>query len=410
MPGKGGAGTPLPAGRSSAGEISLRNFAPAGRGLPALPREIEALHRGIIFSCFCNGPATAGRLEWLESFIGKITAMNKNLVLIATMLALSWSWAGCDKAGKLDKISTYTPPAGAVELKLKWPKGERIVESMDMKQTLELSLPGQPAPITQDVNMGQEYGLTVLRENPDGGHEVELDVLSARFGMTMGGKPNLDYDSTKKATAGKADPAADMFGKIVGSKIKYFLNASNEVERMEGIDELLNRLASSATPESLASLKGSFGEAYFKQLMSHNQYMPPKAVQQGDTWPVQLEYPSDSVGTLVMDFTFTFQGWEIRGKRNCARLDFQGSIKTKPGSNAKKIGGVSISIQGGDSTGTSWFDPELGITIESTMSQDMQLVINLPVNPRGNKGTAGEMQSTTNEMKQDMTIKLISVK
>ena len=41
--------------------------------------------------------------------------MNKNLILIVTALALSLSWVGCNKSGKLNQPSTFPPPAGPVE-------------------------------------------------------------------------------------------------------------------------------------------------------------------------------------------------------------------------------------------------------------------------------------------------------
>jgi hypothetical protein len=335
--------------------------------------------------------------------------MNKNLILIATALALSLPWVGCNKSGKLDTASTFKPPAGPVELKLKWPQGERIVQEMDMKQNMELSMPGQPGPMKQDMTMGQEYGLTVLKENLDGGHEVEMEFLSARMGMTMGGKTMLEYDSAKKSPAAKAKPVADIFGQIVGSKIRYFLNATNGVERIEGVAELMDRLASGGRADAVAPLKGMYSEGYFKQLMSANRYMPPKAVQPGDTWPVQIEFPVGAMGTMVMDYNFTFQRWEMHGKRNCARLEFQGTVKTKPDTNSNPAG-MSMSISDGNSSGVSWFDPELGITIDTTMNQDMKMVITMPVNPRGNQGAAGRMQSITNQLNQVMTIKLVSVK
>ena len=335
--------------------------------------------------------------------------MNKHLVLIATVLALSLPWVGCKKSGKLGQSSTFTPPDGPVELKVKWPQGERIVQDMDTKMTMELSIPGQPALMKQNMTMGQEYGLTVLKENPDGGHEVEMEFLSARMGMTTGGKTLLHYDSAKKSSADKANPATEMFGKIVGSKIRFFLDASNEVERVEGADELVNRLSSGAQANALALVKSMFSEDRFKQMMSANRFIPPKAVKPGDSWPIRQSFETGALGTMVMDFDCTFQSWEMHGKRNCARIEFQGAIHSTPGTNANTAG-MSMSILNGDSSGVSWFDPELGITIDTIMNQDMKMVMNMPANRRGNPGAAGRMQSITNQMSQVMTIKLATVK
>ena len=68
--------------------------------------------------------------------------MNKNLVLIGATLALSLTLVGCNKSGKLDEPSTFKTPTGPVELKLKFPQGERIVQDMDLKQTSSNVHPG----------------------------------------------------------------------------------------------------------------------------------------------------------------------------------------------------------------------------------------------------------------------------
>jgi hypothetical protein len=343
--------------------------------------------------------------------------MNKNTLLIAVTLALSLSWVGCNKSGKLNTKSEFKAPSGPVELKLKWPVGERIVQDMDIKQNMEMSIPGKPGPTKQDMDMGQEYGLTVLKETPDGGREVEMEFLTARMRIETGGQ-TLEYDSTKKSANGSANPGvakvqkslADMFGQIIGSKIQYFLDASNEVERMEGIDELESRLSSGAQADWLAPFKSAmFSKDRFKQIMSANRYLPPKAVQPGDTWPNTQSFEMGPLGTMTMDFNNTFQSWEMHGKRNCARLEFQGTIKTTPGTNANPTA-LNMTITDGDFSGISWFDPELGITIDTTLNEDIKMIMNMPVNSRGNAGAAGRMLTITNQMKQVITIKLVSVK
>lgn len=335
--------------------------------------------------------------------------MNKNLLLIGATLALSLTLVGCNKSDKLGESSTFTTPTGPLELKLKFPQGERIVQDMDMKQTSEISIPGQPAPTKQDTTMGMEYGLTVLQAAPDGGHEVEMEFLSARMKTTMAGRTMLDYDSTRKSATDKSNPLASIYGKIVGSKIRFFLDATNGVERIEGVDEMMSRLQAGATPADLAPLKSIYTEGYFKQLMQANQYMPARAVQPGDTWPVQIEIPMGMIGNLVLNYDFTFKSWEMHGKRNCARLEFSGTIKSTPDTNASPTG-MSINILGGDSSGISWFDPEIGKTIDTTMNQDLNMVIRLPMNQLGTRGGAGQMQTLTNQMTQFQNIKLSSVK
>ena len=96
------------------------------------------------------------------------------------------SEASSPSCSKLEQPSTFTPPAGPMELKLKWVPGARIVEEMDMKQNMAIQKPDQPEPARQEMSMGYQYSFEVLQETPEGGHEVELEFLSARMGMVIG--------------------------------------------------------------------------------------------------------------------------------------------------------------------------------------------------------------------------------
>jgi hypothetical protein len=236
-----------------------------------------------------------------------------------------------------------------------------------------------------------------------------MEILSARMGMEMKGKTMLDYDSEKKAAGDKANPVADMFGKMIGAKIQYFFDASNEVERIDGVDELMNRLSSGGkTDQGVEMFKSTmFSKDHFKQMMSANRFLPPKPVQPGDTWPVKQSFEMGPLGTLVLDSDCTLQNWEMHGKRNCARIEFSGTAKSTPGTNANPTG-MSMSILDGTFTGVSWFDPELGIAIDMTMNQDMKMAITIPMGGRGN--AAARTQTMTNIMSQILTMKLDSVK
>jgi len=340
--------------------------------------------------------------------------MKRNFILIVTVLALSLSWLGCNKSGKptgkLAEPSTFTPPSGPVQLKVKWPMGQRIVQAMDMKMKMAINVPGQPAPMKQDMTMGQQYGLTVLKENPDGGHEVEMEFLNARIGLESGGKTVLAYDSAKASSADKQDPAAEMFGQLVGAKIQFFLNASNEVERVEGAKELVDRLSSGGQANGLATLKDSlFSKDRLKEMLSANRYLPPTAVQPGDTWAVKQSFELGSLGTLATDFDCTFVKWEMHGERNCARIELQGTFNSTPGTNANPAG-MSVSLLNGNSSGVTWFDPELGNTVDTTMNQDITMVMNVPVNLGAKPGAPVHTQAITNQLNQVVNMKLVSVK
>ena len=335
--------------------------------------------------------------------------MKKHVLLITVTLALGLSGVGCNKSGKLNTASKFKPPAGPMEFKMKWPVGEHVVQSMGLKVTSEISMPNQPDPIKQDMTMGQRYALSVLKETPGGGREVEMEFLGIRMKMEMGGNPMVDYDSEKKSPGDSANPMAAMFQKVIGTKLQYFLDASNRVERIEGIDALVDRIMAGGQADMTTGIKSMFNEGYFKQIMDSSRYLPSKPVEPGDTWPIQLELPMGPMGTMEINNTVTFQNWEQHGKRTCARLEFEGTLKSKPDSNSK-LAGMTMAISDGNASGVSWFDPELGMIIETTANQDMKMTMTMPVNPPGNTAAAGKTQTITSLMKQVVTVKLESVK
>jgi len=325
--------------------------------------------------------------------------MKKQISWTMAVLVLSLSGAGCNKSGKLSEPSTFKPPAGAVTFKWKWPKGERIVEDLDVMVDNELTVGMQPNPVPQLTMFGEQFGLTVLQESPDGGHEVEMEILSARIWGTLSGKTNINYDSTKALTQGMHSPVSDVLTNIVGGKVQYFLDASNNVLRIEGVEALANRIPTGGQGDPLGTLKAMYSESFFRQLMDHNKYLPAKPVQIGDTWPVNQEIPMAALGNLHLDVDITFKGWEMHGTRNCARWDFQGSIKSTPDEKAAAAG-MKISNFEGDASGTTWFDPELGLAIDTSMNEQMQMLIEV----------AAAKQSISNQIMEMTSLKLASVK
>jgi len=333
--------------------------------------------------------------------------MNKNTLLIAVTLTSSLLWAGCNKSGKLHEKSKFTPPSGPMELKQKWPKGEQIVKHIDMKMNSEINVPNLPNPIKQETSMGQKYGITVADEDANGGHEVDLEFLVMSMKMKQGDKTMIDYDSETKSSETSPQQAAaeKMFQGVIGTKLQYFLNATNGVDRVEGIDALMNHLQSGGPAGGNNGIKDMFNDAYLQQMLGDSRYLPPKPVQPSDTWPVQFDMKLGTLGNLSINYNFTFTRWEQHGQRTCARLEFDGTLKGSPVQNPDPKA-MSMSVDNGTTSGVSWFDPELGATIDSDLNQDIAMTISMPVNMRGKTST----QTMKMQMHQVLNIKLDSVK
>jgi hypothetical protein len=324
----------------------------------------------------------------------------------------------------------FKPPAGPVELKQKWFAGERIVREMDLKQKKEIHTPGKHGPDKYDVSMRTQYAFTVVSERPGGGRELDLAHLGFRVEEDSGAYL-WRYDSASKSTDGQPS-IAEPFKIVIGSKIRYFLNANNQIERMEGVDELVNRLSGHAGVKigpgmiwdsqaldkvihritsgarqpivaDISWLRRMFNEQYFRNKLGP-WFLPAEAVQPGDTWNVSRELPMHKGNPVIFDCAVMFQSWEMRGQHICARLEFQGTEKT-PTQTQSEAANNFFATTVGTFSGVEWFDSELGRGIETVWQNDFTVTWNrrVAVNP----AVTGPSQISTHHYHQVITEKLV---
>jgi tRNA A-37 threonylcarbamoyl transferase component Bud32/uncharacterized membrane protein YhdT len=297
------------------------------------------------------------------------------------------------------------PSAAPVELKLKWLPGQRYVAGYDIQQNTALLLQDRSNTVNEAIALGYQLAHTVLQETPDGGHALELKFLSARLDAKVADHTVLDYNSANQSATDQTNGTGAVFEKVVGSKLRYFLDANNDVTRLEGVDELVQRIqAVPKTGPLTDDIEKIFGAEFFQQLTNANPFLPRHAVRPGDTWSSHSEYPVPAAGIEVWNFKVVFQGWELHEGRHCARLDLQGIMKVKPDPHSKRD---ETTYQPRDATGegVAWFDPELGQMVEADLKNDLN-VDKLPRHPSNIPGAAGQDQTITTQRHQVITIKL----
>lgn len=293
-------------------------------------------------------------------------------------LALGLSLPGCGKPEK-------------VELKLKWPTGSRALQTLDFQQTVDTFVPGRPAPIQQQMTLRQRYEVTFAKDLPDGGHQVELEFLGTQM-TGRAGDTDLNFDTSQPGTGG---PLGAAFQKLVGAKVALILDAGNEVQRIEGMDDIQRRKSGAADPAGI--LKSLFTEESFKQMMNDNRNLPDRPVRPGDSWPVRTEIVMGELGPVLLDYTYTLKSWEKRDQHRLARIQFTGTLATKAGKNLK-IAGMDAALEGGKSAGETRFDLERGRFADMSATQDMKMYLTLPSQARG--AAAGGTQIITNILNQ----------
>src|SRR5262249_11261822 len=155
---------------------------------------------------------------------------------------------------------------------------------------------------------------------------VEMEFVRMRMNLASGNQ-NMDIDSAKSPGT---NVLAQVLHKLTGARVRYELDPKGEVIRVDGMEDFQKRMATNQR-DPTGILNTLFSEDYFKQMMNQAKSLPPGAVGIGDSWPVKLEYTMGQLGTLVLDFTYTLKEWERCNDHNCARIEFTGTIKSKPG-------------------------------------------------------------------------------
>lgn len=344
--------------------------------------------------------------------------MKSTSLILPLVAALGLSLVGCNKKsdpakskadpdGAAPAAASAASPAGPLLLQLKWPAGNQYSERMDMVMEMTMQLPGTPQPMKQDTTMGQEYFLTAGGARPGGGRELTLTFGDFDLHVTMNGNSVMNLD-TRGESIDQQNPIGDSLRKIAGAKFKCLLDASNNVEKVEGAKEFLDKLGGGGQDQSRQVLQSVFNEDYLKQMISFGQGFPTEPVRPGTTWPTKLEVAMGPMGTMAMELNHTFKGWETRQKRRCALIEFTGTLKSK-GEGGVGAMGVALKFDDGTTTGKSWFDPELGTVVETAMQSKMNVTMGLP-GQAGAPGEAGRGTTMKSQINQTVNVQMTEVK
>jgi hypothetical protein len=291
--------------------------------------------------------------------------------------------------------SAAVPSAsGPVEMKLKWNVGKKYVQRMEMNQTMEMNLPDAPAPTKQEMKMVQIYTITVLRELAGGGRELDLEFTNLKMDSTMGEVSMMKFDSDQDAVLDAANPASPMLRKMIGAHIKYLTGADGKVEKVEGYEDLIARMSGTNQPQMQAMVRSMFSEDNLKEMFMQAQVLPDLPVNRGDSWPVKLEVNLGPMGIMNMDLNYTFRDWEQHESRRCTRLEYTGVLSLK---SAASDSPVAMKMDNGRASGNTWFDPGLGMVVDTAGDHAMKLNI------------TSEGKDMSMQVMQKMNVKLLEV-
>jgi hypothetical protein len=281
-------------------------------------------------------------------------------------------------AGALFLSAGSGEAAESVDLTPKWLLGKRYFQSMEMAQSSTVSIGAQK--MEQQMTMKTETVMTVSPH--EDGQRKRLNVKYGRMAMEMnmgGQKMGFDSDSP-----GGTDPLGlgKTLGGLVGKEFRVILKPDGKVDDIENLDQILGELAAAGP------LAGQMSQMFSKETMGQMieqaafRNIPPHPVKPGETWPMDFQMTLPQIGRITIKGTYRYQTMVDRDGVACAEVVNDGTLGMDidpglVGEGAQKLG---MRFEGGKLSGTTWFDPAIGMAREGVISQEMTLKMANPAN------------------------------
>lgn len=250
-------------------------------------------------------------------------------------------------------------PDTTAPLTAKWPAGKRLLVRTDTLTELEMGAPGTAVATKTESQIGQDIAFIPLAERSGGGSEVEVQIASVTVENRGSGKIISSFDPKADPKADARNALAPTLRKLIGAKLKYHTLADGKIEKVDGVPQLLGRLNTGATPQAMFLMRSLVNEDAIKSWNTLHLGLPAQPVKPGEGWEVKRDVPFGPT-KFTLAGTNTFVAWAQRNNKRMAQLAFTGTMTTKEGA----TGPVTLG-EGATVTGTSWYDPDLGIIEES---------------------------------------------
>ena len=287
-------------------------------------------------------------------------------------------------------------------LQYRWKQGDSLTYKTTLKTTSTMSGMQGMSDVSFEQTMTQRIRLLAAAVAPDG--SVTLHQTTEAVSVEMGGPMGkVSYDSADPKSAEKEEAAAlgRVFGGIVGTTISITMSSSGAVQRIDGVQKVLDKITQDLPPDRAGSpiaqgLKSVLSEDAVRASIEQSfPRLPPQPVKAGDTWTGQVLLGNSAVGRIAGTQTFTLKSLD----GDAAVIAIALALKQE---SAPPVGPVGTTMKIGDSTGEGQldFDVALGRIRKSTMKTEMPATMSTV----GPDGRAVQMKQTT---KTSMTMELV---
>ncbi|MEA3187656.1 MAG: hypothetical protein QOD99_1486 [Chthoniobacter sp.] len=291
-----------------------------------------------------------------------------------------------------------------VELHPQWLVGKRYFMTTRMDQEMTFGIGDKT--MNQHVNNTNEMIMTVTQHEDGKSKRVSLLYGRMQMEMEMNGQKS-GFDSDKPDAAGDAQGMGKIMGALVKKEVRIVLNEKNVVTEVENAADLLKDMPPGPMD---GAMKKMLSNETFTQMMNQSMLksVPPGPVKPGDQWPVSVDLDLPQLGKISVNGTYTFKGMVDHDGVRCAEIandaqlamDLSGLGSGAAPDAAKAIQSLGMKLDNGTLTGTTWFDPALGMARDAALDQTLTMSMKNPTDP----GKTIEIP-----MKQKITLKLTKV-
>ena len=333
-----------------------------------------ALAKSVTAIAVTKGAIVRGSTPTLIKGALKIMAWTKMKIAVAAGAGVLLAVGGGTLIYALDQPSPKTSAASAsaddpVDPQINWLPGKKYSTTLNLTQSSETAMPGLPQPVNTLTQIREDMDISPLKKTPDDGWQLEFKFTAASIDSKRNGATVLSFDSSKNSPPDPNNPAA-LLAMVVGVPLEYYVDAKGLVQKVDGLDQF-SKLTTAGRSDQQVLFQQLFNENVLKEYASYGKGLPNHPVKVGESWSSQTDTASDA-GDLALKMNFTFQNWEMRRDRRCAHFTITGKVSSK---NASTATGSAIEIKKGNFTGDLWYDPDLGMMVESDTSQKLTLKI-----------------------------------
>ena len=161
--------------------------------------------------------------------------MKKIIIIFPVCLAMLCAMSGCSKSkekktnileqSQQTAFSDTNAPDAPIDFKVKWHPGQRYVFRLEAVSGADVTLPNTNQPQKFVFALGHNYSVRPGKYQPDGGQELDMEMIAQRFFIQIAERNFLAFDSRQSAEQDAADPVSPVLRKFSNMPVKCFIDA-----------------------------------------------------------------------------------------------------------------------------------------------------------------------------------------